>query len=142
MQLKDIMTEEVEVIQPDTLIKDAAAMMRDLDVGVLPVTNGRALSGVLTDRDIVVRSTAEGNNPGDVRAGSIISEDVAWCYEDDEVETASNKMKKNKIRRLPIVNRENELVGIVSLGDLAVEADEDMAGETLEEVSKPNRPEH
>lgn len=141
MKIKEIMTRDVETINPDTGLVDAAKMMRDLDVGVLPVTNGKALSGVLTDRDIVIRSTAEGNDPKDQKAGKIITDNVAWCYEDDEVEEASSKMKENRIRRLPIVDRENQLVGIVSLGDLAVEADEKMAGETLEEVSKPNRPE-
>jgi len=141
MKIKEIMTRDVETINPETELVDAAKMMRDMDVGVLPVTNGKALSGVLTDRDIVIRSTAEGNDPKDQKTGKIITDNVAWCYEDEEVEEASSKMKENKIRRLPIVDRENQLVGIVSLGDLAVEADEKMAGETLEEVSKPNRPE-
>ncbi|MBD3180625.1 MAG: CBS domain-containing protein [Candidatus Latescibacteria bacterium] len=141
MQIRRIMTEDVEVIQPDTLISDAAKIMRDLNVGVLPVTDGKALTGILTDRDIVVRSIAGGKNPDQARAGSIISENVAWCYENDEVATVSAKMKNNRIRRLPGVNKDNELVGIVSLGDLAVEGDEGMAGETLGEVSRPNRPE-
>ncbi|MFO7915312.1 MAG: CBS domain-containing protein [Candidatus Krumholzibacteriales bacterium] len=141
MQIKEIMTENVEVIQPGTSVKDAAAMMKDLDAGVLPVIDGSNLAGVLTDRDIVIRSTAEGNNPNEVRAGDIISEDLAVCHDNEEVETVAARMRENKIRRLPVVDRDNQLVGIVSLGDLAVEADERMAGETLEEISKPGQPE-
>lgn len=141
MQIREIMTKEVETIQADTTLKDTAVKMRDLNVGFMPVTDGKSLDGIITDRDIVIRSTAEGDNPGEVTAGSIISKDVDWCYEDDEVETASARMKDKKIRRLPILNRDEELVGIVSLGDLAVEGEETKAGETLEEVSRPNRPE-
>ncbi len=141
MQIKEIMTENVEVIEPDTSVKEAAAVMKDLDAGVLPVIDGSNLAGVLTDRDIVIRSTAEGNNPNEVRAGDIISEDVAVCHDNEEVETVAARMRENKIRRLPVVDRDNQLVGIVSLGDLAVEADERMAGETLEEISKPGQPE-
>lgn len=140
MQIREIMTEDVKVIQPDTSVKEAAAIMKDLDVGVLPVTNGRELAGILTDRDIVIRSTAEGSNPEEVKAGDIISRDVAMCHDNDTVETAAERMRENKIRRLPVVDRDNQLVGIVSLGDVAVEADESMAGETLEEISKPNQP--
>jgi len=140
MQIREIMTEDVKVIQPETSVKDAAAIMKDLDVGVLPVTNGRELAGILTDRDIVIRSTAEGRHPEEVKAGDIISKDVAMCHDNDTVETAAERMRENKIRRLPVVDRDNQLVGIVSLGDVAVEADESVAAETLEEISKPNQP--
>ncbi len=141
MKVKEIMTENPKVIQPGTSIKEAAGIMRDLDVGVLPIADGDNMSGILTDRDIVIRAVAEGKDPGEVKAGEIASGDITWCYEDEDVEEVSGKMKKDKIRRLPVVNREDKLVGIVSLGDLAVEGSEEMAGETLEEVSTPNRPE-
>lgn len=141
MQIKEIMTPSVEVIQADTPLPQAARMMRDMNVGVLPIADGQNISGVLTDRDIVVRSTADGNDPKKVTVGEVASNDVAWCYDDDEIEDALGTMKERKIRRLPVVSRENQLIGIVSIGDVAVEASEGMAGETLEEISTPNRPE-
>jgi len=141
MKVKEIMTENAKVIQPGTTIKEAAGIMRDMDVGVLPIADGDNISGILTDRDIVIRAVAEGKDPSEVKAGETASNDITWCYEDEDVEEVSGKMKKHKIRRLPVVDREEKLVGIVSLGDLAVQSSEEMAGETLEEISTPNRPE-
>jgi CBS domain-containing protein len=133
------MTKNVEVVTSETLLQEAARKMRDMDVGVLPIADGRNISGVLTDRDIVIRSTAEGKNPKEVRVQDIATTNITWCYEDEEIEGVLKKMKEHKIRRLPVVSRENQLVGIVSIGDVAVEASEGMAGETLEKISTPNR---
>jgi CBS domain-containing protein len=140
MQIKEIMTTDVNVIHGEATLSDAARMMRDLNVGAIPVADGQKISGVLTDRDIVVRSTADGRDPNTVTVREVASTDVAWCYEDEEIEDALGKMKERKIRRLPVVSRENQLVGIVSIGDIAVESSEGMAGEALEEISTPNRP--
>jgi len=140
MQVGEIMTKDVEIITSDTKLDSAARRMRDLNVGMLPIADGSNLSGVLTDRDIVIRSTAEGNDPKEVSVQDVASRDLVGCYEDEEVEDALDRMKKAKVRRLPVIDRSDKLVGVVSIGDIAVEASEGMAGETLEEISTPNRP--
>ena len=140
MNIRDVMTREVETVKSDTSIREAAELMRDRDIGVLPVVDDGKVSGMLTDRDIVIRSTAAGSNPNDAKAGDAASADIAWCYDDDEVKEVVEKMSEHKVRRLPVMNRSDELVGIVSIGDVAVESSEGMAGEALEDISKPNRP--
>jgi CBS domain-containing protein len=139
MKLKEIMTKHVEAVAPDTPIQEAAGRMRSLDVGVLPVFKGDRLVGMLTDRDLTLRAIAEGKDPKTTTVQEAMTADVAYCFEDQEVEEAGRIMKENQIRRLPVLNRDKLLVGIVSLGDLATRADEKRAGETLEKVSEPSR---
>jgi CBS domain-containing protein len=115
--------------------------MRDLDVGLIPVCEGEELKGTLTDRDITVRATAEGCNPSKIKVSDIMSTDIVYCFEDQEIEEAMSLMEAKQIRRLPILSREKRLVGIVSLGDLAVHAGQnELLGETLKEVSRPAIP--
>jgi CBS domain-containing protein len=141
MQLKDIMTRDVEVIYPDTSLQEAAEKMRSLDVGSLPITDGGKVVGILTDRDITVRATAKGNNPMLSTVREAMSADVVCGREDQNVEEAARLMEEKQIRRLIVVNRDQELVGVVSLGDLAVGTDnERLAGQTLEGVSEPAKP--
>jgi CBS domain-containing protein len=140
MQVKEIMTKNVQVVHSDTDLQEVASLMRDLNIGILPVAEGQRITGILTDRDIVVRSMAKGMDPKSTKVEDVASTNVAWCFEDDDIKDALQKMKERQIRRLPVVNQENELVGIVSLSDVAVEHSEGMAGETLEEISKSNRP--
>jgi len=138
MQIKDVMTSNVEVIHPDAMLQDAAKKMRDLDVGSLPVCDGQRLVGTLTDRDIVVRAIAEGRDPTATPVRMAMTSEVIYCFEDQAVEEAAKLMKEEQIRRLPILNRDKRLVGIVSLGDLAVDTgDKRMVGETLTKVSEP-----
>jgi CBS domain-containing protein len=139
MKLNEIMTKLVETVAPDTPIQEAANRMRSLDVGVLPVFKGDRLVGMLTDRDLTVRAIAEGKDPKTTTVQEAMTADVAYCFEDQDVEEAGRIMKENQIRRLPVLNRDKLLVGIVSLGDLATRADEKRAGETLEKVSEPSR---
>jgi CBS domain-containing protein len=139
MKLNEIMTKLVETVAPDIPIQEAANRMRSLDVGVLPVFKGDRLVGMLTDRDLTVRAIAEGKDPKTTAVQEAMTADVAYCFEDQEVEEAGRIMKENQIRRLPVLNRDKLLVGIVSLGDLATRADEKRAGETLEKVSEPSR---
>jgi CBS domain-containing protein len=139
MKLNEIMTKLVETVAPDTPIQEAANRMRSLDVGVLPVFKGDRLVGMLTDRDLTVRAIAEGKDPKTITVQEAMTADVAYCFEDQDVEEAGRIMKENQIRRLPVLNRDKLLVGIVSLGDLATRADEKRAGETLEKVSEPSR---
>jgi CBS domain-containing protein len=141
MQLREIMTPNVEVVKTDAVLKEAAAKMKQLDVGLMPVCDGDTLTGMLTDRDITVRATAEGRNPSKTKVADVMSTDVAYCFEDQEVEEAVSLMEVRQIRRLPILSRDKHLVGIVSLGDIAVHTgDRNLAGETLREVSEPAFP--
>lgn len=142
MQIKQVMTRNVEVIRPDTSLQKAAAQMKDLDVGSLPVCDGKRLQGMLTDRDITIRAVASGMDTQQTNASDIMTAEIFYCYDDQEVEEAAIVMEEQQIRRLPIVNRDKELVGIVALGDLAVDAgDDEMSGEVLEEISQPAKPE-
>jgi CBS domain-containing protein len=141
MDLRDIMTRDVQVISGDASIKDAAAKMKDLDVGLIPVCDGDRLQGMLSDRDITIRATASGRDPNKTKVSEIMSTDIAYCLEDQDIEDAVSLMEVRQIRRLPILNIEKRLVGIVSLGDIAVQVgDTDLVGETLEEISQPAEP--
>lgn len=140
MQIMEIMTRNVEVISPHTTLKDAAQKMRDLNVGSLPVCDGERLKGMLTDRDITIRATAEGQHPESTQARDIMTAAIYYCYEDQDVAEAAQVMEEKQIRRLPIVDRGKKLVGIVSLGDLAVDGKKRLAGEALTEISRPAKP--
>jgi CBS domain-containing protein len=138
MQLKEIMTTDVEVIKPESPITEAAKKMRSLDVGALPVCDGRRLLGMLTDRDITIRATAEGRDPGKTLVRDYMSAELVYCFEDQSIQEAERLMQEKQIRRLPVLTREKQLAGIVSLGDLATKTDEPRAvGKTLEKVSEP-----
>jgi CBS domain-containing protein len=141
MLLREIMSRDVEVIRPDATIQDAAQRMRSLDVGSLPVCDGERLVGVITDRDITVRATAEGSDPSTRQVRDVMTDDVVYCFEDQDVEEAARLMSERQIRRLVILNRDKRLVGIVAMADLAVGTDdEEMSGEVLEAVSEPSAP--
>lgn len=142
MQLKEIMTRNVEVIRPESTLAEAAEKMKALDVGPLPVCDGERLVGMVTDRDITIRATADGKDPNTTRVLDVMTPEVFYCYDDQDVAAAALMMEEQQIRRLPIVDRNHRLVGIVSLGDLAVDTDdEELSGEVLAEVSTPSRPE-
>jgi CBS domain-containing protein len=141
MQVREIMTRDVEIVDSNAVLKEAAGKMKKLDVGLMPVCDGEKLTGILTDRDITIRATAEGRNPSRTKVSQIMSTDVAYCFEDQEVEEAVSLMEAKQIRRLPILSRDKRLVGVVSLGDIAVHTgDRNLAGETLQEVSEPATP--
>jgi CBS domain-containing protein len=142
MQIKEIMTRDPEVIQPDTPLQVAAEKMKSLNIGSLPVCDGNKLLGMLTDRDITVRATARGGDSSNTAVRDVMTPEVAYCYEDDDVAQAAIVMEEKQIRRLPILSRDNRLVGIVALGDLAVDGQyEKLHGEVTHEVSKPAKPE-
>jgi CBS domain-containing protein len=141
MQIREIMTRDVEVVSADAAVKDAAAKMKQLDVGVIPVCDGQKLTGVLTDRDIAIRLAAEGRSPSDTRVAQIMTKDLYYCFEDQDVEEAATVMEAGQIRRLPILDHERQLVGIVSLGDISVRSDDKhAAAEALEGISEPAEP--
>ena len=141
MQVKDIMTPQVEVIHPDTTLTEAAKKMSRLEIGPLPVCDGERLVGMVTDRDITVRATAKGCDPNTTKVREVMTPEVVYCFEDQDVKTAAQMMEMRQIRRVPVLNHNKRLVGIVSLGDLAVETgNQKLAGKTLERVSEPAGP--
>jgi CBS domain-containing protein len=138
MKLRDIMKSDVEVIPPECNLADAARKMKSLDVGALPICDGERLLGMITDRDITVKGTAEGLNPDQIEVRDIMSSPVIYLFEDENVESAVRLMEVKQIRRLIVLNRDKKLAGIVSLGDLAVKTgNEELAGEALEKISEP-----
>lgn len=141
MRVSEVMTQGVECIGPDATLQEAAAKMKSLDVGPLPVCDNDRLVGMVTDRDITVRATAEGDAPTDIRVRDVMTPEVIYCFEDELVEDAARLMAEKQVRRLVVLNRDKRMVGIVSLGDLAVKTgDEQLAGSALEDISEPNRP--
>lgn len=138
MQVKEIMTQDVETVTPDTLIRDAAHLMREVNAGFLPVGEEDQLIGTLTDRDIVVRSVAEGQDPKVARVREAMSEELVYCFEDDDVTEAAALMGEKQIRRLPVVNSEKRLVGVLSIGDIARETTAtELTGQVVEDVTQP-----
>ena len=143
MQVKDVMTRGAEVVRPDATLQEAANKMKSLDIGPLPVCDGDKIIGMLTDRDITVRATAEGLDPKQTRVREVMSKELITCLEDQDVKEAAELMQSNQIRRVPILNKDKRLVGMLSLGDLAHRTqDSKLAGKTLEEVSTPGKSSH
>jgi CBS domain-containing protein len=140
IRLKEIMTPAVETIRPDSTLREAAEKMRSLDVGSLPVYDNRELKGMITDRDITIRAIAAGRDPSSTKVSDVMSSEVIYCFEDQSVEEGAQVMEQHQIRRLLILSRDHQLVGIVSLGDLAVRStDDQISAEVLEEVSEPTQ---
>ena len=136
MLVRHAMTETPQTSRPDMTAEDAAALMRQLDVGVIPVAEGEELVGLVTDRDLVVRVLAERKDPSKVRLGDIATRSPVTVTPDTELSEARDLMAEHKIRRLPVV-KGNQIVGILSLGDVAVAtASERQVGETLEHISE------
>lgn len=141
MQVQEIMTRDVECIKPENTLQEAAQKMRSLDVGPLPVSDQNELVGMITDRDIVIRTVAEGGDPKKKKVRDAMTRDVACCLEDQGIEEAAEIMKSKRLRRLPVLDHENRLVGMVTLADLAVGCESpDLAGRTLERISQPAMP--
>jgi CBS domain-containing protein len=138
MLVKEIMTHNAEVITPDDTLEQAAKKMVDLNIGPLPVCEGNRVVGILTDRDITVRATAAGCDPKTTLVSEAMSYDVVSCHEDQDVSEAAAIMKEKQIRRLLVMNEAQNLVGIVSLADLAtVGANESRPADVLGKISEP-----
>lgn len=141
--LKEIMTPSVEVIAPNATAADAARKMKDLDVGAIPVCDGEKLLGMITDRDLVLRVLALSRSPVDALVSDAMTPGLVYCYEDQDVEVAAELMAEKQIRRIPILSRSKQLVGIVSLGDLAIDGlDPHASGEVIHDLSDPTRSSH
>ena len=136
MKVSDVMSTDVETVRPDQMVRDAARFMLQADAGSIPVTEGNRLVGMITDRDIAVRGVALGYGP-DTPVSELMTSGVVSAHADELVEEAARKMGEAQVRRLPVIDHDERLVGIVSLGDLARESDEETAGQALEGVSAP-----
>jgi CBS domain-containing protein len=142
MHVSEAMTPDVVSVTPETTLMEAAQLMRGLDVGPLPVSADGRLVGMITDRDITVRATAEGRDPRTTEVRDVMTPELIYCREDDDVERAAGRMQAGRIRRLLVVDDQMRLVGIVSLGDLALhDPDGELSAKTLEKVSEPARSE-
>ena len=136
MKVSEVMTKDIETVRPDQQARDAARFMLQADAGSIPVTDGERLVGMITDRDIAVRGVALGYGP-ETLVSELMTSGVVSAHADEPVEEAARKMGEAQVRRLPVIDDQEMLVGIVSLGDLARETDEDTAGQALEGVSAP-----
>jgi CBS domain-containing protein len=136
MKVSEVMTRDVQLIEPTQSIRDAARMMAELDAGVMPVREGDRLVGMITDRDITVRAVAQGRGP-DTPVRDIMTDDVKYCYEDDDTEDVARNMADIQVRRLPVLTRDKRLVGIISLGDMAVSDGSGRVGEAVAGISQP-----
>ncbi|WP_186066830.1 CBS domain-containing protein [Burkholderia gladioli] len=136
--IADVMTRNPATVAPTQSLKEAAKLMDELNVGSLPVCDGTRLIGVVTNRDIVVRAVSAGVPP-DQRIEGIVSGPAHWCRQDEDIADVQSKMRDAQIRRLPVVDDDKRLVGIVSLGDLATHADGGISS-TLGEISSPSGP--
>lgn len=132
------MTRDARCVAPETKLEEAAQLMAELDVGALPVCSHDRLAGILTDRDIAVRAVAHGRDPRQTKVQDAMTGGIVFIYEDDDVEEAARLFELKRVRRLPVLNKEKRMVGIVSLGDLAVNAGAGLGGEALKEVSEPS----
>jgi CBS domain-containing protein len=136
--IREVMSSDVEVINPNDTLRDAAEKMRSLNVGPLPVCDGQRILGMITDRDIVVRAIALGRDPNTTQVADAMSSGIEYCFDDDDVDSVLRNMRVKQIRRMIVVDRNKKLVGIVALGDLSGEVSEQQVAETLEGISEPS----
>src|SRR4051812_33080336 len=136
MKVNQIMTAHASCVAPDNTLVEAAGLMRELDVGALPVCDGDRIEGMVTDRDIVLRGVADGRDANTATVRDVMSPGAISVFADQEVEEVARLMEEKQIRRLPVLNRSRRIVGIVSLGDLAVSSNPAFSGIALKEVSQ------
>jgi CBS domain-containing protein len=136
MKVSEVMTREVQTVRPDQPVKEAASFMLSTDSGSIPVTEGGRLIGMITDRDIAVRGIARGYGP-DTLVRDLMTNDIVCARDDEDVEEVATRMSEAQVRRLPVIDENEKLCGIVSLGDLSRETDDETAGQALEGVSQP-----
>jgi CBS domain-containing protein len=136
MRVCDAMTTEVQLCTPDDTLKDVAEAMMALDVGLLPVTDTDRLVGMITDRDIAVRGVARGRGP-EASVREVMTQDVKYCFEDQDLDEVTRNMGEIRVRRLPVVNRDKQLVGIIALGDIARSEPGDGTAQALHQISRP-----
>jgi CBS domain-containing protein len=136
MKVSEVMTRDVQLIEPTQSIREAARLMAEMDAGIVPVREGDRLVGMITDRDIAVRAVAEGKGP-DTPIREVMTDDVKYCYEDDDTGDVARNMADIQVRRLPVLTREKRLVGIISLGDMTMSDGSSRVGEAVAGISQP-----
>ena len=136
MIINDVMSPMVCLVEPGKSIREAARLMAENDVGALPVGENDRLVGMITDRDIAIRAVAEGRGV-DTPVREVMSKEVLYCYDDEDLDHVARNMGGNKVRRLPVVDRNKRLVGIVSIGDLALTEQASVTGSAVAEISTP-----
>jgi CBS domain-containing protein len=136
MKVREAMTRDVQVADPDQTLREAARLMAAYDIGAVPVGRGDRLVGMLTDRDIAVRAVADGRGP-ETKIADVMSQEVMYCFDDEELDHVIDNMGSIQVRRLPVVDRDKRLVGIVSIGDIAASEDLRRIGEALACISAP-----
>ena len=136
MKVHEAMTDDVCLVDPDRSIREAAQMMADQDIGALPVGENDRLVGMVTDRDIAVRAVALGLGP-DTKIRQVMSPEVKYCFDDEELDDAAHNMGEIKVRRLPVLNRDKRLVGIISFGDVAQREQAKTTGQAIADISRP-----
>jgi CBS domain-containing protein len=138
MKVRDILTRDPEIVHPDATIAEAARRMRENDIGMLPVCDGQRVVGSITDRDIVIRAVADKRDPSSTKVREVMTAKICYCFEDSSLEEAAEIMEEQQIRRLPVLNAQKRLIGIISVGDLAVRLrDEKLLEEVMERVCEP-----
>lgn len=142
MQVKDVMTRNVEVVSAQSSVVEAAKLMKDLNVGALPVGDKSKVLGLVTDRDLAIQVVAEGRNPKECRVEQVMSSPIEWISQDEDIEEASRLMADRKIRRLIVMDKSQKPVGFLALGDIATKGDENKAKEALSTISEPSHPSH
>lgn len=136
MQIREVMSNNVQVINSGKSVQEAAALMESINCGALPVEENDKMVGMITDRDIAMRVVAQKKDPEKTTIKDCMSSGIQYCFDEDSVDEVSQKMKQEQHRRIPVVNKDKRLVGIVSLGDLALNANKDLSADTLQGVSR------
>jgi CBS domain-containing protein len=136
MKISEVMTSDVEIASPEDTLRTAAKMMADLDVGILPIGENDRLVGMVTDRDIAIRGVADGRDVQATKLRELMTKEVRYCFDDEDTGAVATKMAEWQVRRLPVLNREKRLVGIVSLGDLAIGDESEAPHKALKGVSE------
>lgn len=137
MEVRQLMSKKVRITAPTENLQTAARLMAEADVGALPVGENDRLIGMVTDRDIVVRGLGTGRDPSKTSIRDVMSDGIDYCFEYEDVDQVATKMAQLQVRRLPVLNRERRLVGIVSLGDISRKAENQISGSALRRVSEP-----
>ncbi|HEX2200363.1 MAG TPA: CBS domain-containing protein [Burkholderiales bacterium] len=139
MRVSEAMTRNVRIANPGQTLADVAKIMAEIDAGAIPVGENDRLVGMITDRDIAIRGVAAGKGPS-TPVREVMTPDVKYCYEDEDLDHVAQNMAQEKVRRLPVMNRDKRLVGIIALGDVAVAEGEQPAGKAVTGVSRPGDP--
>jgi len=137
-RVADVMERDVRIASPDDSVQQVARLMREEDTGALPVGEGDRLIGMVTDRDVTLRLVAEGKDPARTKVREVMTQEVRYVFEDEDIEHVAENMAEQQVRRLPVMNRQKRLVGVISLGDIAEETRPQLAGRALRGVARPN----